>query len=84
MTNFIEPDPEDVLALALPSNDAGADTVKEYLVELLSTLWNEGEGFSGKRPFGTSGWEYELTAYVEESWPEWNPCYLIDQAIRAL
>lgn len=35
-------------------------TVRDYLRELLMTLWNEQEGFSGKRPFGNSGWEYDL------------------------
>lgn len=41
--------------------DAGGDmTVREYLCALLSTLWNEGEGFSGKRPFGNSGWEFGI------------------------
>lgn len=35
-------------------------TVREYLRRLLSTLWAEGEGFSGKRPFGNSCWEYSL------------------------
>lgn len=35
-------------------------TIKEYLKELLVTLWKEGEGFSGKRPFGNSGWESDL------------------------
>jgi hypothetical protein len=35
-------------------------TVANYLRELLLTLWHEGEGFSGKRPFGNSGWEYDL------------------------
>lgn len=27
---------------------------------LLSTLFEEGESFSGKRPFGNSGWEGDL------------------------
>ena len=41
--------------------DAGDNiTVKDYLEALLRTLWNEQEGFSGKRPFGNSCWEYEL------------------------
>lgn len=43
------------------SSDAGDDlTVREYLRTLLMTLWEEGEGFSGKRPFGNSSWEYEI------------------------
>jgi len=50
-----------VLNCPLEENDSGADTVKGYLKALLFTLWDEDEGFSGKRPFGNSGWEYELT-----------------------
>jgi hypothetical protein len=42
------------------TNDAGASTVREYLVALLAELWKAGEGFSGKRPFGNSGWEFEV------------------------
>lgn len=43
------------------SSDAGDDlTIRDYFRVLLSTLWDEKEGFSGKRPFGNSGWEYDL------------------------
>lgn len=35
-------------------------TIREYFQQLLKTLFAEGEGFSGKRPFGNSGWEYDL------------------------
>lgn len=35
-------------------------TVREYMIELLSVLWEEEEGFSGKRPFGNSGWQAEV------------------------
>lgn len=42
-------------------SDAGDNiTIRDYLRILLETLWDEGEGFSGKRPFGNSGWEHEL------------------------
>lgn len=42
-------------------SDAGDDiTVRDYLHTLLLTVWEEGESFSGKRPFGNSGWEYDL------------------------
>jgi hypothetical protein len=42
-------------------SDAGDDlTIRGYLRELLTTLWSEGEGFSGKRPFGNSGWSGDL------------------------
>ena len=42
-------------------SDAGDNiTVRDYLRILLSTLWSEKEGFSGKRPFGNSSWDFEL------------------------
>lgn len=49
-----------VLGCPMDENDSGADTVKGYLKALLTTLWEEGEGFSGKRPFGNSGWDHDL------------------------
>lgn len=42
------------------ANGAGAATIGGYLIELLRTLWNEQEGFSGKRPFGESGWDDDI------------------------
>ena len=42
-------------------SDVGDDvTVRQYLHELLRTLWEEQECFSGKRPFGNSGWDHDL------------------------
>lgn len=52
--------PEAILNLPLPPNDSGADTVRGYLIALLAGVWTEGEGFSGKRPFGNSSWEGDL------------------------
>lgn len=49
-----------ILDIPMGENDANASTIGEYLIKLLLTLWKEGEGFDGKRPFGNSGWEYEL------------------------
>lgn len=51
---------KDVLKIKMVENDAGAKTIREYFVSLLWELWVEGESFSGKRPFGNSGWEYEI------------------------
>ena len=51
----------------IEDNDADATTVGDYLVKLLTELWSEGEGFSGKRPFGNSGWEYELYLSLAEA-----------------
>lgn len=49
-----------ILDIPMESNDAKAKTIRDYLKALLTELWTEGEGFSGKRPFGNSGWEYDL------------------------
>ena len=61
------PSPEAVLELRLKPNDAGASTVREYLAALLEALWQEGESFSGKRPFGNSGWQHDLLAPLIEA-----------------
>lgn len=45
-----------------PDNDSGAGSVRGYLIALLAAVWDEGEGFSGKRPFGNSCWESDLYA----------------------
>lgn len=50
----------ELLLVPMQENDAGAATVGGYLQALLSKLWQEEEGFSGKRPFGNSGWADEL------------------------
>lgn len=49
----------------MDENDAEAKTIGEYLRNLLLAVWQEKEGFSGKRPFGNSSWEYELVALVK-------------------
>lgn len=49
-----------VLDVKMHMNDANAETVRDYLKALLLKLWKEDEGFSGKRPFGNSGWQYEV------------------------
>jgi HAMP domain-containing protein len=54
-------DSRSVLACPMPQpNDAGAATVGDYLGRLLCALWQEGDAFSSKRPFGNSGWRYDL------------------------
>lgn len=52
--------PRQVLALLMQENDAGAATIGEYLITLLALLWNEKEGFDGKKPFGNSDWDGEV------------------------
>lgn len=51
----------EVLALKFKCDDlARTLTIREWLIELLATLWAEEESFSGKRPFGNSGWQWDV------------------------
>jgi hypothetical protein len=43
-----------------PSEFGKVMTLREYCKNLLCTLWEEGEGFSGKRPFGNSDWDFNV------------------------
>ena len=52
---------QEILALEFESTDLQRKlTIKDYFKVLLKTLWQEGEGFSSKRPFGYSGWQYDV------------------------
>lgn len=55
---------EEIILAALDtefeSMDIGRVTARQYLKQLLGDLLEKGESFSGKRPWGNSGWEYEL------------------------
>jgi hypothetical protein len=42
-------------------------TLRYFLSKLLSTLWIEEESFSGKRPFGNSGWQYSIYNSLAEN-----------------
>lgn len=53
-------EPRIILDTPMSDNDSGAITIRGYLVALLAAVWTEGEGFSGKRPFGNSGWHWDL------------------------
>lgn len=42
-------------------SDAGKNiTIRDYLYTLLYKVWDEQEGFNGKRPFGNSSWSYDM------------------------
>ena len=52
---------ERILDIRFFSNDLNEElTIAEYLKILLTTLWIEEESFDSKRPFGNSGWQYEI------------------------
>ena len=40
---------------------------RDFFKQLLSTLIDEEEGFSGKRPFGNSGWFHPLEECLKEN-----------------
>lgn len=56
------PDFEQILNLPVDPEylPEGVTTIRDYLIRLLSDVWKEEEGFDGKRPFGNSGWTYDL------------------------
>lgn len=50
-----------ILRTPMPDeNDADAETVGDYLITLLAAVWREADQFSGKRPFGNSGWKQDI------------------------
>ncbi len=56
---------DEILDYEYDFDDAGVSSLRGYFHSLLHKVWNEGEGFDGKRPFGNSGWEYDIyTALV--------------------
>jgi hypothetical protein len=98
MTAKTEPAGAEVLAVPLPANDANAATVRDYLVALVREVWREDECFSGKRPFGNSGWQHEVyvglaqAGLIESTRDKWDELeydtdvadQLIQRAIAAL
>jgi len=52
--------PQQILSLPMQDNDAKAATIGQYFTAIVHTLYIESEGFSGKRPFGNSGWESDV------------------------
>lgn len=52
---------EDILNITFECDDLGETlTIRQYLLKLLGTLWDEEESFSAKRPFGNSGWKRDI------------------------
>lgn len=49
-----------VLDLPMQDNDADARTIRDYMKALLRAVITETDAFSGKRPFGNSGWDWDM------------------------
>lgn len=62
---------EGALALPIEHQDfSKIVTLREILTDLLITVWIDEEGFSGKRPWGNSSWQYDITeALAYHSYP---------------
>lgn len=56
-----------ILDIPMAQNDADAATIGDYLRSLLGALWHKKEKFSGKRPFGNGGWEFDLYRALVEA-----------------
>ena len=54
----------EILELVIKVETFDRITVANYFLALLQAVWAQGEGFSGKRPFGNSGWEYNLVSAI--------------------
>lgn len=50
----------DALDVRFDSDAGDMLTVRQYLHEMLGKVWEEQDEFDGKRPFGNSGWEFDL------------------------
>jgi len=53
-TSFVERDSNETM------------TVRQYLLKLLTALWEADECFNGKRPFGNSGWQSQINELIVE------------------
>lgn len=64
----------DLLDLEFDSRELGERvTIAEYFIRLAQTVWQEGESFSGKRPWGNSSWQYEVyTAMIQSEFISGN------------
>ena len=57
--------PQFVIQLPMhPDNDAEAKNFGEYLSKLFIKLIEEQEYFGSKRPFGNSGWKYDIIRFL--------------------
>ena len=55
-----------ILSTPMRENDAEADTIGDYITSLALGAWIGEESFSGKRPFGNSGWKHEIYGALAE------------------
>lgn len=77
-------DVEHVLSHEYDGWDLEQCSIRHYLITLAEKVWEEGEGFSGKRPFGNSGWQHEVLealadgGFIDATYDEDDYCVEID------
>lgn len=59
MTDAETPTGRQILDTPMQPNDADATTIRGYLIALLAAIW---KGRDSKRPFGSSGWDFDPIA----------------------
>ncbi len=60
MPKLTEEEIKKIAELPMNDSDSGAVSIVDYLRRLLTTLWEEEEGFNGKRPLGNSAWQFDV------------------------
>lgn len=55
------------LEVTFVHSDIGKTTIRGFLRRLLAQVWEDEEGFSGKRPWGNSGWQGDVEAALIRS-----------------
>lgn len=54
---------DEILDLPVKRHDLGATlSMRGFFERLFIKLWEEAEGFNSKRPYGNSGWKYDVYA----------------------
>ena len=76
---------QEILNLKFKSNDLDKTiTIRDYFKAMLTVLWDKEENFSGKRPFGNSGWQEEVYGCFRKNKLIGNYYELAQQLIREL
>ncbi len=73
---------EEILAVPVPpdgcSDGFPGGTIGDFFHGMLLRIWNDPDDFSGKRPYGNSGWPFDLYAalvraeMISGSFDEWG------------
>lgn len=83
-TEVTDPTPRDLLDLVITDSDVGDVKLRSYVHQLFEALWQQVDSFSGKRPFGSSDWQWRVYAamgragYVEAVFDDYGDLEAVD------